>query len=113
VTSSVSLLLKFYLHLAKEVHHTTLAWCVVKSGLERVWHHIMQIIGFIFSVMTEVFSSSSSWGLSGRQSGCVLNGNGSFCSLRPGWSSHTEMVVLILEGAYFLVDWAWRILVGN
>jgi hypothetical protein len=104
VTSSVSLLHKYFVHLAKEVHHSTLAWRVVESGLERVWHHIMQIIGFIFSVMTEAFSSSSSLGLSGRQSGCVLNGNGSFCSLRPGWSSHTEMVVLILEGAYFLVE---------
>lgn len=113
MTSSVSLLHKYFVHLAKEVHHSTLAWRVVESGLERVWHHIMQIIGFIFSVMTEAFSSSSSLGLSGRQSGCVLNGNGSFCSLRPGWSSHTEMVVLILEGAYFLVEWAWRILVGN
>jgi hypothetical protein len=56
VSSSVSLLLKFYVHLAKEVHHSTLAWHVVESELERVWHHIMQIIGFIFSVMTEVFS---------------------------------------------------------
>ena len=108
----MSLLLKLYVHLAKEVRHSTLVWRVVESGLEKVWHH-MQIIGFIFSVMTELFSSSSSLGLSGRQSGCVLNGNGSFCSLRPGWSSHTEMVVLILEGAYFLVKWAWRILVGN
>lgn len=27
---------------------------LVESGLERVWHHIMQIIGFIFLVMTEV-----------------------------------------------------------
>ena len=106
-TTTASLRLKFYVHLAKEVHLNT------SVGLERVWHHVMQIIGFIFSVMTEVFSSSSSLGLSGRQSGCVLNGNRSFCSLRPGWSSHTEMVVLILEGTDFLVEWAWQILVGN
>ena len=66
-----------------------------------------------FHILGHDRSSSSSWGLSGRQSGCVLNGNRSFCSLRPGWSSHTEMVVLILEGAYFLVEWAWRILVGK
>jgi hypothetical protein len=69
VTSSVGLRLEFYVYLTKEVHHHTLAWRVVEAGVERVWHHVMRIIGFIFSVMTEVFSSSSTLGLRGRQSG--------------------------------------------